>query len=252
MWEEYQYVDVKHRSSRKWQRILRADVRRWLDDNPEQEDYYCTIQTFKGTMHKENERHYCPFFVDFDSDSLEESLKDARQLVDYFLVGHEVEPQVWFSGNRGFHVTVEAVAFGAEPDSNLTYIWRHLAERIVKQLGLSTLDKRVYSRRRMWRLENTKHAKSGLHKIPLSLSIFRTETVENIREMAVEPHVLAQGNESEESPHERHKSLAVLYNECAGEFRDRQTIAESTPVEYFFLAARRRVCNIFWRKGLQS
>ena len=248
MWEEYKYIDVKHRGSRKWERVLCADLEGWINANPEQEDLFCTIQTFAGAVSRDDEPHLAPFFVDFDADTLEQALSEARMLVDYFLVGHEVEPQVWFSGNRGFHVTVEAMVFSAEPSPDLTYTWRHLAERLVGQLGLATLDRRVYSRRRMWRISGTKHSKSGLYKIPLELGFFRTATVEAIRAKAVEPSVVAERDVQAESS----SGLSSIFFDCAREYQDRQKVIESKPVEYFFPAARRRVCNFSWRMGLRS
>lgn len=245
MWEEYRYVDVKHETSPRWERILRADLKGWVEANAGRENLFSTIQTFASPAARDNEPHWCPFFIDLDSDTFDLSLKEARFIVDYFLTGFEVEPAIWFSGNRGFHITVDAVAFGAEPSPELTYIWRHLAERIAAQLGLTTLDKRVYSRRRMWRIDGTRHAKSGLYKRRIELGDFRTATAEDIRDRAKEPLVvegLVHGETVELS-----SGLQTLYSSSGQEYQDRQRVLESEPVAYFFPGARRLVSSSCWR-----
>jgi len=241
MWEEYKYIDVKHETSPRWERILCADLGRWLNDNPGKSEYFSTIQTFASPESRDNEPHWCPFFMDFDAEVFDTGLREARFVVDYFLTGLEVTPDVWFSGNRGFHVTVDAMAFGAEPSPELTYIWRHLAERIAAQLGLTTLDKRVYSRRRMWRIDGTRHAKSSLFKRRLDVGYFRTATAEDIRARAKEPLVVEDLGTEGSVQSEPSSGLASLYSESAREFQDRQKVIESKPVEYFFQVARRHV-----------
>ena len=95
----------------------------------------------------------------------------------------------------------------------------------------------------MWRVAGTKHSKSGLYKIPLSLSVFRTETIDGIRQMAEQPVVLAERNGIQEV--QESNSLKDLFRSVSTEFKERQKVIESTQVEYFFPVARRRVCNSF-------
>ena len=89
---------------------------------------------------------------------------DTKKIVDYYMQGFDIEPRVWFSGNRGFHIEVAGEAYGAKPDSNLTYYFHHVVREIVQKLELTTVDESIYSIPRLWRINNTIHHKTGLYK----------------------------------------------------------------------------------------
>ena len=124
---------------------------------------------------------YHGLFFDFDCDhnregiTIEEALlrsqEDTQKLVRWF---HQTFPdlnpahvQIWFSGRKGFHVTVRPEPFGIKPHGHLTYIVRGIALELADSLDLKTLDRSVYTRRRMWRIPNTINPKSGKFKIEL-------------------------------------------------------------------------------------
>jgi hypothetical protein len=124
---------------------------------------------------------YHGLFFDFDCDhekldiSVEEALhrsqEDADKLVSWFHQMFDLNPahvQIWFSGRKGFHVLVRPEPFGIKPHNHLTYIVRSVAFELADSLGLDTLDRSVYTRRRMWRIPNTINPKSGKFKIELT------------------------------------------------------------------------------------
>ena len=195
MWEyvdvAYQFIINGDKRNSKWQRIHISDLARWRNEKTKAVSLFKTIQFHKNQEYELGEPHWCPYFVDFDyqeerGTTFADTLEDTRKLVDFFTVGFDVEPKVWFSGNRGFHVTVPAELFDARPHNKLSYYWHHVTEKLERKLELKTADHRVYSVRRMWRLENSRHPSSGLYKIPLELFEIKTKQPEAIRELAVD------------------------------------------------------------------
>lgn len=192
--ETFRFVDV-HRITREgkptaWGRIPVKSLIKWRDSAITQESkhIYCTVQKFSNKEAADGEDYICPLYFDFDSDrSLEPALEDTRKLIHY-LDDFSIEDGVdfYYTGNRGFHVTIDFLLFGAVASNNLVRIWRHVAEGIAKKLELKTFDRTVYSKRRMWRMENTQHGKTGLWKIrlyPTELNL----SVDKIKALAENP-----------------------------------------------------------------
>lgn len=194
-YQSFHYTDV-HRievtgARTKWKRIdiSRSAAYSLWATNLDSRDVFSTIQLFENSVHTENENYICPLYFDFDSDeSLMLALKDARKVFDFFATGFDLEDgvDVYYTGNRGFHITVDYRLFGISPSNYLVKIWRHVAESIVRKMEIKTFDRSVYSKRRMWRMENTQHGKTGLWKIKLEpgeLSL----SADKIKELAEEP-----------------------------------------------------------------
>lgn len=193
---EYKYVDV-HRVGKggrryKWYRKLESELPEILA-NFELTDYegmFSTIQRFKNHKYDPNvdEEYICPLYFDLDSDEdLNYALGDARKLLEYFTIaGVEDGIRFWFSGNRGFHVTVAYEHYGAVPSNHLVKTWRIIAQNLANMLSLSTFDHTVYTKRRQWRIVNSRHHKSGLYKIELYPQEL-AYSVDRIRELAKEP-----------------------------------------------------------------
>ena len=102
---------------------------------------------------------------DFDSkpETLDESKKDASTLVSRLLAkGVPADSiQVSFSGHKGFGVVVDTTETMTPGQfKNVTF---ELAS------DLSTFDTKVHDPQRIVRITGTKHNKSGLYKIPLTL-----------------------------------------------------------------------------------
>lgn len=105
-------------------------------------------------------------YFDLDAADIEDSTKEAKVLIEYLLTFVPKEAlRVYFSGQKGYHLEIEALAVGLSPTDKLPGIFRYIAADIGKQLGLTTLDFKVYDWRRMWRLPETRHQKSGLYKV---------------------------------------------------------------------------------------
>jgi hypothetical protein len=195
--EDFKYVDM-HRSDANgqhysWKRVLIKQVPALVEVYVDKGfNLYTTIQKFANKEHEDPEEEYCNLGFDFDSSSdVGLAYADAKVCVDHFIkvydlgVSHE-EMMIYFSGNRGFHITINPEVFNAEPCTDMIKIWRLLVNHINKELKLNTLDLAVYTKRRAWRIPNTKHTKTGLYKLALTYEQFNS-SLENIRELAKSP-----------------------------------------------------------------
>lgn len=153
---------------------------------------YITVQRFKNPNYTPRgtvEEHWCPIYFDFDGHDdagVEQARVDVIKLLDFLpqlsIPGELI--RVWFSGNRGFHLTVEPEIFNAAPDENLTHTIKLLCNWLGDKLELSTMDRTIYTRRRQWRLPNSIHAKSSLHCIELDTKTIRNLSIAQVRELA--------------------------------------------------------------------
>jgi hypothetical protein len=108
-------------------------------------------------------------YLDLDAPGEPERvLEDVRRVVGFLLTRVPAEGlRIYFSGSKGFHVEVEAVVLGIVPEKKLADVFRRVVGRVARELELSTVDYHVYDGRRMWRLPDSRHQKSGLFKIHL-------------------------------------------------------------------------------------
>lgn len=111
-----------------------------------------------------------PIFFDIDcNNDLKAAKKSAiilselirqRIRIDYDQIG------LFFSGNKGFHITVSCKVFEPKPTELILKLYKKMAQNAQAQ-GVSFVDTSVYTNRRLWRLVNSVNSKSGLYKIPL-------------------------------------------------------------------------------------
>ena len=126
---------------------------------------------------------------DLDSDDLEISRSETIRLVEY-LLQHVSEGalRVYFSGGKGFHVECEPIALNISSSDDITGISRFIAGDITEELSLTTTDLVVYDKRRMWRVPNTRHQRTGLFKVECMQLLRDSSSMESILEYAKEPH----------------------------------------------------------------
>jgi hypothetical protein len=103
--------------------------------------------------------------------NLEEARKDAVKLIHFFRERFgltEDEIRVYFSGSKGFHILVNPVVLGIQPDKNLHRVFKYIATYLESQLDLRSLDtSSIYGHGRMLRMINSMHHKSGRFKVEL-------------------------------------------------------------------------------------
>lgn len=141
----------------------------------------------------------------FDIDNADESiaLTECRALYGY-LSSYVPDESivVYFTGKKGFHIECEAICLGINPSNSLPKTFRYIANRLKKELDLSSLDFAVYDQRRMWRLAGSRHQDTGLYKNRISKDLLFSD-IENIREYCkeqkdstvTEPQFNARANE---------------------------------------------------------
>jgi len=133
-----------------------------------------SIGGYKGTAYSKK------LAFDFDSEQdVQKAKDDAIELIKRLEAdGVDVYKHVivYFSGSKGFHV--EMPMSKELTSKEIENICINLAE------GLPTFDKVIYNTTRLYRLPYTKHNKSGLYKIPLSLNNFNDWDIERIKKEA--------------------------------------------------------------------
>ncbi len=106
--------------------------------------------------------HLMDFAIDLDFDSFEDSVNAAQ----YYSEQLKGEPfRLYFSGSKGFHIVVSAESLGMHPISHPHIYLRSVAKRLASPKY--PIDYSIYSSRRLFRVANTVHPKTGLYKVPL-------------------------------------------------------------------------------------
>lgn len=115
---------------------------------------------------------------DFDAEDQELARKDAVELctrLTRFGIPKQ-DLQICFSGGKGFSVEVD-IDKTIDPTE-----FRNINLAIAE--GLSTNDPKIYNASRIFRIPETKHEKTGLFKIPLSLDQLKELTYQKIAALA--------------------------------------------------------------------
>jgi Primase C terminal 1 (PriCT-1) len=165
---------------------------------------YMSTQESAPTIAGYEGKVWAPFFpIDLDHPDLLLALEAARRLTAFLLERWQIDSsaiQIYFSGSKGFHLTLDTRVFGKIlPSKNLPLIFdslrRHLALEIPEPFR-DTVDFAIKDRVRLLRLPNTIHEKSKLYKVSLSLDELRRLSPAEIRECAQAPRALTLTEET--------------------------------------------------------
>jgi hypothetical protein len=163
------------------------------------EDAYTSVYRFDNQLREHQKRtgsvsgfsgpcRATGLHFDFDSPHDDCSLKETNKFIEtvlscdkYTLTIENVD--VYFSGNKGFHVLIRNEDVQSLPPSE------KIPEQVKKLCtalagGYTTFDRSVYDKTRLLRLINSRHLKSGLYKIPLYPAEIRILDLVEIRELA--------------------------------------------------------------------
>lgn len=154
-------------------------------------DYYLSLYKYNSTHKKHFDEHNTVSGIvdtvtdvllwDFDSVDFEAVRSDTLTLVERLNdkgIGNE-DIELYFSGNKGTHVIVSL-------NKDITPAeFKHVTKNLA--VDLSTYDSSVSNPSRIVRIENTKHNKSGLFKVPLSYEQVKSLDVDKIKEFAKSP-----------------------------------------------------------------
>jgi hypothetical protein len=135
-----------------------------------------------------------PLYMDFDNkENPDRARREAIAVVKKLITEYDVPEGnicIAFSGMKGISLTIDYEIFGAEVSAYLPMIWKSLVQQLVSELNLKTIDLAIYERRRLWRILNSKHQKSGLYKIPLTFPELENLNIGKIKELAKQPRSL--------------------------------------------------------------
>lgn len=128
--------------------------------------------------------HCCRWLVfDIDQPDLAAALVDARRLVATLQERYGTEDvPVWFSGSKGFHLTVE-LAHAPLPSENFHRVARTFAGMLAAQADVM-IDQGIYDLPRIIRMPNTRHPKTGLFKRRLDADALLRLSPEGVRRLA--------------------------------------------------------------------
>lgn len=109
----------------------------------------------------------------------------ALSLVERFGVDED-DLLLFFSGSKGFHAGLPTAIWQPEPSLTFNRTARRFAEALATAAGV-TIDTGVYDKVRPFRSPNSRHPKTGLHKLRLSLDELTGLSVAAILERATMP-----------------------------------------------------------------
>ena len=141
---------------------------------------------------------YGDLYFDFDEpNDFEKVREDALRTLAYLKVIFKIDKNncnVYFSGNKGVHITVPAECFNIQPRKDLNSIFKYLADKIFKYTTYKTLDMKIYDSKRLYRLPNTINEKTGLYKIPLTINEIQNAKYSDIISMAHDKRIITNNH----------------------------------------------------------
>lgn len=182
---------------------------------------------------------YADFYLDFDSeDNFELAREDAIAAITYLKQTFtynipEGAIRIYFSGKKGIHLVVPATVFGAEPDKHLNEYYKTMATTISEHCTHDTLDLKIYDRRRLFRMANSRHASTMLYKIPLTYFELVMMSHEEIKELAKGPRAIQYDSPYEitRAKQEYHSNIEKWGNRFGKKF-DNAKKFESKPLTF--------------------
>lgn len=152
------------------------------------------IDVYKSTFYYEVCFHkkllYGDFYLDFDA-SIESNdiyCELKRQVCntytsikkDYNLTDNHIA--IYFSGSKGFHITINGYNLGFVPKEKLNEEYKKLALHYRQQSDY--IDTKIYDDRRLFRIPNSINSKTGLYKVMITYNQLKNLTYEEICKFA--------------------------------------------------------------------
>lgn len=126
------------------------------------------------------------FDLDCESNPAKAKKASVDLLTHLSTLGWVDATEIFFSGFKGFHIIVHTK--NRFVPSEVSIICYNLAKEAGVPIGADgVFDTSVYNITRIFRLPNTRHQKTGLYKIPLTLDELRDKKIDEIKELASEP-----------------------------------------------------------------
>lgn len=128
-------------------------------------------------------------WFDLDRDSPDVALADVRRLVGFVLFRYsefrEDDILIFFSGKQGYHVGVP-LTHTPPPSAEFNAVCKALAEATSAEVGV-VIDAGIYDKVRLLRAPNSRHPKTGRHKVRLTHDELMGLSADRIAELAQVP-----------------------------------------------------------------
>lgn len=151
---------------------------------------YVTAYRYNNKVQADAEL-YGHLYVDFDSDSdevgYEQVREDAMRALAFFSAIFSVSEEdvrIYFSGKKGIHLIIPAPILGVNPDKELNDIFKLIALDVHKISVHKTVDTRIYDRVRLFRVPNSVHPDTGLHKVSMTPDQLRNFSYDGVQNWA--------------------------------------------------------------------
>lgn len=275
--KEYVYVDCyqcdENGKSSPWKRKHLDDVPKWQHEEAKDFNCFATVQKYANEKKTEGEDFLAPLYFDLDySENPAVAQEEAIKLVEFFTGELDIQEQdlhIYFSGSKGFHILVDERALGVEPRKDLQRVYKHIAGYLRYRLGevqeqedengrpveytepLKAVDLVVYTVKRMLRLPYSRHQKTGLYKIELTLQQLKELTLDEIKERAR----TGQPIQREEKTVRKRPKAGIFYADKLHEYEEAAaTVSDKrNKTEYVFVKDKPPICvedilNNGWKK----
>jgi hypothetical protein len=160
---------------------------------------------------------------DFDCEDDLDTAHHCTQDLSKALTKMDASHHVYFSGNKGYHILIPTIQFGFEP-TNDEGILKRMAEAIASRYS-QAFDPSIYNKTRVFRVENTVNAKSGLYKV--FIPDIHKMTVSDVTALAKEP---TEYRYQLNPALPKNEVLCRLYERC--KMKVNRTVQASDPREY--------------------
>jgi len=145
-----------------------------------------SVSGYRGVAYAD----WLPIDIDAEGD-LERALAQLRAVLEKLTVRADIDlsaVRISFSGSKGFHVQIPTALFGPDPSPDLNRVFGHMVSML---LDPGDYDDSIYDLLRLFRVAGTRHGKSGLFKVPLTLAEARGLSAGEILDLAKAPRVLS-------------------------------------------------------------
>jgi len=175
----YKYFTWKSGKYFKGQELLHTDqinsLLNCVVDSVKQETF-STIQDYD----EDGNTLRCPLYFDIDDTDLLSAYETMQVLVRDLSCEYDIDPYVWFSGSKGFHVVLPFYI-----NSNRC----HEIAKVIASTFCSKIDPAVYRTRSMWRVHGSINPKTGMFKVP----VLKGQTLDEILKNSKDRHIYPVG-----------------------------------------------------------
>ena len=160
----------------------------WLYDSTKTERY---INAKGKTRYRPTGNKIGDFHTDLDSPNLDTAQKQMIGLLDSLEQLYDLDPfmlYIGFTGSKGFNLRIplECYLQNAIPEPKAVY--KKFGEFL--RLSYPCIDMGIYIKRRLWKIENSRHPKTGLYRIEIRTDELKELSIDQIKDLAQAPRWL--------------------------------------------------------------